>query len=179
MTPTLASNLLKPSNSTEINALASSGETVDGVSDELFASEFSVAIQDLLPTDGKLKPLQLASLEGLDSQQLTDFIAQNGDELPPGLLSEAIELKQQLPLNTLALAAHASVEDANVINLVAKPEANTLLKTNKLSDESSEDGLLNRELSKPDVLRGRLTVDELQQATLKKGTRFGSSLERF
>ena len=170
MNPALTIGLLKPGNSNEINAISSPNGTFDGMSDELFASEFSTAMEGILSADGKLDPLHLASLKGFDSQQLTELAEQSGIQLPPQLLSESIELKQQLPLNVLAHEANDSTED---INLFGNPNASALLKTNLINDDLLEEGLLkeglsNNQANKPGSFTGRVTTDSTQQYMLKK-----------
>jgi len=164
LNPALTIGLLKSVNSNEINALSPSNGTFDGMPDERFASEFSAAIQDILSTDGKFKPLDLASLKGLDSQQLTELLEQNGIQLPPELLSGSIELKQ-LPLNILALEANASIEN---INVIGNPDTRALLKTNLINDDLLEDGLLNNRSSKPDLFDRGLVTDAIKQSMVKK-----------
>jgi flagellar hook-length control protein FliK len=174
LNPALTTGLLKSVNSNEINALTPSNGALEGLSDELFASEFSTAMEDFLSANGKLKPLDLASLKGLDSQQLTELLEQNGIKLPPELLSEAIDLKQ-LPLNILPLEASSSIDDLNV---VGHPDASALLKTNLINDDVLQDGqleegllkegLLNRQANKHGLFNKGVSADAIQQSVLKK-----------
>jgi flagellar hook-length control protein FliK len=175
LNPALTTSLLKPLNSNEINAMQPIAEAFEATSDELFASEFSTAMQEMMSADGKFKPLSLAGLEGIDAQQLTELVeqneltesgVQNGSQLPVELLSQPIDLKQHKPLNVPAPNAHSAIED---VNIVGNPEASTVLKTNIINDELSEEGLLNKQATKSDLFRSNVTIDDIQLTQVKKG----------
>ena len=71
MNPALTTDLQNPVKANENSILGSSGEDSQNLSDELFSSEFTAAIEDVLAADGKLQPL---TPESLDVKKLTQDI---------------------------------------------------------------------------------------------------------
>jgi flagellar hook-length control protein FliK len=167
LNPALATSLLKSGNSIENNALPSPDGVSNELSNELFAGEFSTAMEDILAADGKLKPLDVATLKQLEIQQITELEELSGVQLPPQLLSEAIELQEKQPLfsDSIILQAADSIEE---VNLLGHPDAITLLKANMIDGDSSENNLFNNQTAKSASLIGRELTDVIQQLPLKK-----------
>ena len=157
MNPALTTNLLTPGKSIENNGLSAIDGASDGLSDELFSGEFSSAMDEVLSADGKLKPLDFATLKELGIQDLTELENISGIKLP----TDAIELEQQPTLNMLALETDEQLES---IGLFGNPATAALIETTKLSSELSERDLLN----KPQLLVGRAINDAVEQPMLKK-----------
>ncbi len=172
MNPLSTINLPVTGNSIENNALSTPVGAVDGLSSELFAGEFSLAMENVLSVDGKLKPLDLATLKELGIQQLTNLQELDGIELP----SQSIELSPQSldielkPQSVLSMLSSEDTTQIENIDLFGNPDANALLKTTDLiNNDSLEEGILNKSVNKPDVLVGRsITADAIQQSIHKK-----------
>jgi len=167
LNPALATSVLKSGNSIENNALSSPGGVSDELSNELFSGEFSTAMEDILATDGKLKPLDVATLKQLEIQQLTELEELSGVPLPSQLLSEAIGLQEKQPLfsDNIILQAGDSIEE---VNLLGNPDAITLLKANMIDSDFSENNLFNNQTAKSASLIGKEVTDVIQQLSLKK-----------
>ena len=132
-----------------------------------FNTEFSTLIQNLLQPSGNLRPLELADLEGLDHQQLTELAAQLGIELPAELFA-ANDDAQVLPLNLLATEiSNVITKDASVMG---NPNANALLKTNLVNvDSVADDGLFPKQTNTTELYARAITLSDGQQAAAKKG----------
>jgi flagellar hook-length control protein FliK len=167
LNPALSTSLFKSGNSIENNALSLSGGVSDELSNELFADKFSATMDNILSADGKLKPLNIAALKEFGIQQLTELEELGSVQLPPQLLSEAIELqeKQALLSNSIILQADDSIEE---VNLLSNPNVITLLKANMIDDDFSEDNLFNNQTAKSASLIGREVTDIVQQLPLKR-----------
>ncbi len=167
MNPALTTALLSSGNSIENNALSPPDGAVDGLSNELFAGELSSAIEDILAVNGKLKPLGVAALKGLEIQDLTDLEELGGAPLPSQLLSEALELqqKQASPANTLVLEAK---DPAEQLNIVGNPDALALLKSDVIDENFVDSDVLTNLNEKPVSLSKNSISDVLQQLQMKK-----------
>ncbi|GEM_PF-3137290 len=167
MNPALSTSLLKSGNSIENNALAPPAGDSEALSDDVFAAKFSSAIEDISAADGKLKPLDLATLKQLGIQQLTELEELSGVPLPSQLLSEAIESqeKQTLLASSPFFQTGDSIEAAN---LFANPGSITSLKANMIADDFAENNVFNNLTAKSTSLTGILTTDLIQQLSLKK-----------
>lgn len=167
--PTSTAISLSPVKAIENSALAGPEMATTELSDNAFSSEFTLAMQEAFTASGNSKPLDIADLNNLDVQQLTDLAEQMGINLPPELLSDSIDPKQSI-LNTLAREINPSVNGAN---LVANPNASEILKSamvngNTLKDGITENSLPGSQTNKPDLFN-RVAPDEvLQQAAIKK-----------
>lgn len=167
MNSALTTSLLKSGNSIENNALSSSGGVSDGLSNGLFAGELSTAMQSILATDGKFKPLDIAALKRIGIQQLTELTELGGIELPSQSLSEDIKLK----LKEVLLSDNINLETGDLteaVSMVGNPEAITLLKPAVIDDGFSESDLLNNQIEKPASLNKTAIADVTQQISLKK-----------
>lgn len=136
------------------------------LSSDGFNTDFSTLIQNLLQPGGNLRPLELADLEGLDHQQLTELAAQLGIELPAELFA-ANDDAQALPLNLLATEiSNAITKDASVMG---NPNANALLKTNLVNADSvADDGLFPKQTNTTELYARAITLSDGQQAAAKK-----------
>ncbi len=174
MNPALTTNLLKAEISIENNALASSSGVAKGLSNELFSEELSVAIEDILAVDGKLKPLDLAALKELGIDQLTDLEEISGIQLPAELLSEFIELQkdQLLATDNNILEASESIEE---VSLLGHPDAITLFKSGEINNSLSESDLFNNRPEKPIITNSRTLSDVMQQSAFKKEPEFAQA----
>ena len=180
MNPISTLNLPASGNSIENNALSSSVAAGDGLSDELFAGEFSLAMENILSVDGKLQPPDLATLKKTGIQQLTN-LQDPGIELPVQSIelnqqSIAIDLKQKLALSMLPSADTTEIEN---IDLFGNPETTALLKTtNLVNSDSLEDGILNKGINKSDLITGKVvTADAIQQSMHKKDADLANILD--
>ena len=167
MNSALTPNLLKTEKSIENNALASSSDDADGLSNELFSEELAVAIEDILAVDGKLKPLDLAALKELGIEQITDLEELSGVQLPAESLSEFIELQknQLLATDNNILEASESIEE---VSLLGHPDAITLFKPGEINNSFSESDLFNNRPEKSITLNNRTMSDVMQQSAFKK-----------
>lgn len=169
MNPISTTNPLNPINNIENSEIQVSGEVDTGIEEEGFASELTAAMEEILSAGGKSKPLDLASLEDLDVQQLTDLAEQMGIQLSPEMLSDSVDLKQSL-LNTLALEFNPSIND---VNLMANPNAREILKTTVFNSDSLKEGstlnsLNGSSVNKAELFSGVAPEDVLQQTAVKK-----------
>ncbi|GJM04239.1 MAG: hypothetical protein DHS20C09_02300 [marine bacterium B5-7] len=165
MNPTSATDILASIKTTENSVLPASGVEGTGVSGDAFSDELTKAIQEAFTGNGNTKPLDIAGLKNLDTQQLTDLAEQMGIQLSPELLTDSVDLKQSL-LNTLAL-------EINSASLTANPNASEILKTaianpGSLKDGMAESGLSGSLAKEADWLSKFTPDDVLQQAAIKK-----------
>lgn len=168
MNQTSTFNLLNPTNTNKFSTLPGSDGAFVGLPSDAFAGDLKAAIQEMLSAGGKLKPLDIAGLKGLDVQQLTDLAVQVDIELPPELLPEPVDLKK-LPLNILVPETDSATDG---ISVLGNPNTNELLKekvSNNLTNNSLlDDGLLSQQISKPDLFNKNTVTDVIHQSVLKK-----------
>ena len=142
MDTALTISLLNGKNNSDINTLSGNGEVSGLLSEDGFATDFASAWQEMMTADGKLKPLDLAVLNDINSEQLAGFASQSGHAFPGQLLSDSAELKQeQSPLNILALLTQGVNGEQQ---LSANPAAAALLNVpSELNNALSNDEQLD------------------------------------
>jgi Flagellar hook-length control protein FliK len=164
LNPVLSISAFKSGNSIENNMLSSSDGAALGLSDELLSGEFSDVLGDILATDGKLKPLDLAALKELGIEQLSDLEAFSS----LGLDIKSLNAEQRSALSLL-LSSEPKQQLGNA-DLFGNPDVNALLNSNLINDDLFEEGLLNnKNITKADLLASKVAVaDAMQQSLLNK-----------
>jgi flagellar hook-length control protein FliK len=166
LNPALTTALFSPGNSIENNALAAPDGVTEGLSDDMFTGEFSAALKDILAADGKLKPLDIATLKEFGIQQLTDLEELSGIQLPSQSLSDAIKLLQKQTLDTSSIPIDVS-ESTDALNIVGNPNAISLLKSDVIDDNFSE-SVLSNQTDKSGLFSKREITEVIQQLPQKK-----------
>ena len=134
MNPVLTISALNTGNSIENNMLSPSSGVGDGVTNQLFEGEFSELLGDLVSSDGKLKPLDLAALKEMGFQELGDLQALT--DLKSA--SDTAELNQLSILSLLAKTPETQIQNAE---LFGNPEVKTSLTSNQADNQLSEENL--------------------------------------
>ncbi len=176
MNPILTTNLAVPGKEIENSDLTSTSVSNGELSDELFKDDFTTAMENILPVDGNIKPLDLAALTEQELQQLVNFEQPADIELSSQLVdldenrdlkqSITTDLKQPLSLKTLPSEEISQIEN---VDLFGNPEANVLLEsTNLISNDSSEEGIINKNLNKTALLPARSVMADAIQQSLQK-----------
>jgi Flagellar hook-length control protein FliK len=183
LNPAITTNLLASNNVSINNEI----QSLNAVSDDLFASEFTAAMEAVLAPDGKIKPLNIAGLNELQGMQLTELAEQNGIPLPPQLLSQLEGLKHQISpqlanqqngFNTqLPISVPTSLTN-NFTDDIKKLETlnNNALKTEIINDDLLDTDFINNTTNKIDTFDGKLTLDAIQQPAFKKEVSLSQSL---
>lgn len=152
--------------SIENNTLELSSLSSGGLDNGLLTGEFSEALGEFLSADGKLKPLDLATLKQLGIEQLSDL----QDLAKLNLPADSLDLEQLTALSNLITSQHDS--EVESIDIFGNPDVQSLLNINLINDEQIEEGLLNNKAtSKTDLFLTKVIAsdtDVLQQSLLKK-----------
>jgi len=167
LNPALTANVLNLSNGHKNNGLRESVANVKSETGELFESEFSSTMKDILSVDGKLQPLDLATLKDLGIEEFTELENLSSVQL----LLETAESKSQPMLNNL------TNEKIESIDLFGNPDANTLLKTNLINEDLLEEGMLNKGILKSETPLTKSIVDASQQPILKRNADLANILD--
>ena len=187
MEPTLTTNLLTAKNTSDISMLAGPSGSSSLLPEGDFSSNLEVAWQAMLAKDGKLQPLQLAALQGLDSEQLLDLSKQLGITLPEQLIPDSIEAGQKLTaaLSQLLNKDLNTEQDTISANPVASALLNIPLLADTKTDEFTGSDLLDTEsfdgtaLKKEIINNASTTKDVIHHVQNKKDSELSQVLNSF
>lgn len=143
MDATLTTSLLSAKNNSDISTLPGNEEVSDLLSGEGFATDLASAWQEMMATDGKLNPPDLAALNELNSEQLADLASQSAELSQAQLLSASAKLKDDSKPFNISNLLTQPLDDGQQ-NPVANPAASALLNmpteiSNALSNDEQLD----------------------------------------
>lgn len=156
MNPTLTISAQNTGNIKENNSLPLSVETGNGLSKQPFEDDFSKVLEDSVPSDGKIKPLDIATLKDLGFQDPADL-----EKLEEsGLAADPSQLNQLSLLSLLANVPETKIENAE---LFGNPDIQTSLISNHIYNQFTEEDLLLAKGSKPAFLKSNSQVRDALQ----------------
>lgn len=153
MNPVLTISALNTGNISKNNRLPLSVDAGSDLSSQPFEGEFSDILGDLVSSDGKLKPLDLATLKDLGlTEQLADL--EKLKEVDPSQLNQ---------LSILGILVNVPETKIENVELFGNPEIQTSLTSNLIDHQLSEEALLLAKNFKSALLKSNSQIREALQ----------------
>lgn len=163
---------MKPGNSIENNALPPASVEPDDIKKGLFADELSAVLGGNMATNGKFKPLELATEKSLSPEVPNVLSKLNTGPLVPDELSAALNFQQENLSDTEQSILKAN-ESAEEISQLGHPDVMALLKSNINRVANSEGDLLNNQSAKIANFNKNHLTESIQQMPVKNELMLG------